>query len=130
MVIYSDSRLGWESQIILNFYHFKDAITPVFNKKITLDPSFSPDKTEPYFFRFQSIRTNMYKEKYVFTPMFALKVKHHHLYDNVLFINPGLEYHQAIPSVLFPLESKVKLKIGFSVDTSADTWEQSLFAVY
>lgn len=130
LVIYSASRLGWESQIVLNFFHLKDSITPVFLKKVVLDPSFSPDFSEPYLFRFQSVRTNMFKEKYIFMPMFALKVKHHQLYDNVVFINPALEYHQSIPSVLFPLESKVKLKVGISIDTGFDTWEQSLFAVY
>ena len=52
LVIYTDSRLGWESQIILNFFHFSDSITPVFNKRIKLDPSFSPDKKDTLFYRF------------------------------------------------------------------------------
>ena len=66
----------------------------------------------------------------MFMPMLALKVKHHHLYDNVIFVNPALEYHQSLPSVLFPLESKVKFKLGFSVNTGTDTWEHSLMVVY
>ena len=79
---------GWETRIIFNFFYFKDSITPVFSKKIELDPSFSPDLEDKFFYRFQSTRTNVFNSRYVFSPMLAMKVKHYHLFDNVIFINP------------------------------------------
>ena len=121
---------GWENRIILNFYHFKDAITPVHTKKIELDPSFSPDPEDKLLYRFQSTRTNVYNSRYIFSPMLAMKVKHYHLFDNVIFINPALEYHQALQSVLFPLESRLKVKVGFSLKTKVESWEHSLFVAF
>jgi len=93
LVISTGTVSGWENRIILNFFYFKDSITPVFSKKIELDPSLSPDPEDKLFYRFQSTRTNVFSSRYVFSPMLALKVKHYHLFDNVIFINPNLEYN-------------------------------------
>lgn len=32
--------------------------------------------------------------------------------------------------MLFPLESRLKIKLGFSLKTKSDTWDHSLFVAY
>ena len=37
LTIYTQSRMGWENQIVLNFFHFKSVINPVLTKRVVLD---------------------------------------------------------------------------------------------
>lgn len=130
LLLYTDEKIGWDRRIVLHFYHFEIATAPKLMKTVNLDYNFSPDPKDKNLYPFQSTRTNIYKEKYLFMPMFAIKVVHNLKFDNVIFINPQVEYHQSVPSVLFPMSSKLKINLGSMVTTSNEVFSYSLIVAY
>jgi hypothetical protein len=130
LVVYSDEKVGWDSRIVFHVYHFPTAVEASYLRSIVLDYQFAPDHQDLQLYRFQSIRTNPYKDKYYFMPMLAVKIKYNLKYDNVLFINPHLEYLQTIPSAMFSIGSQITAKIGCAMTTDFKAFSTSLVVVY
>lgn len=130
LVIYVQEKIGWDSRIKFHFYHFDSAIDLKFMKTVNLDYNFSPDMKDTQLYRFETTRTNIYKERYLFMPLLGVKIRYNILYENVIFVNPNLEFLQSIPSVMFPMSSKLKVNLGAMITTSSNLLSYSFVVAY
>lgn len=132
LMIYQTKRIGYGYQIVLQFYFFKNPLTPIKTKDIELDFIFTPNMDNLQIFKMQRLIKYSTTQKATDSiDTLAIPViingKHH----NVIFVDPKATKSRSIPFTLFTMDSEItRLTVGVYVHGSSSAFKFGISVYY